>query len=413
MNSSALISSPELPIEMPECDVASAVSASGRDSMVKRNSCPMVLHVRVVTGRGGGPEKTILNSPRYLRRLGYDSKLAYLHPPNDPGFDNIRQRGKELEADVLSVPDRGPFDLAVVSRLVKICREENVSIWHGHDYKSNLLGLLVRMFWRCELVSTVHGWGVLSGRMPFYNRLDRFGLRFFRKTICVSDDLRERCIASGVPENKCCVIYNAIDTHHYRRRIDVRLAKEQLGARPDSFLIGAVGRLSEEKAFDLLIEAVCKLRQAGRQVDLWIAGDGPVRGQLEQLIATLQCQSYVRLLGHMDDAIPFYEAMDAYVLSSVREGLPNVVLEAMAMEVPVIATRIAGVPMLVEQGRSGLIVEPGAANELQRGIEQLLVAPDLRESLRNAAKQRIDSHFAFSKRMEKIVRIYDEVLGRN
>src|SRR5438552_1428722 len=66
---------------------------------------PMVLHVRVVTGQGGGPEKTILNSPRFLRRLGYDSKLAYLHPPRDPGFESIRQRGRALEAEVLSVPD--------------------------------------------------------------------------------------------------------------------------------------------------------------------------------------------------------------------------------------------------------------------------------------------------------------------
>src|SRR5687768_4794553 len=76
-----------------------ALDAAGR---------PMVLHVRVVTGHGGGPEKTILNSPRFLRRLGYDSKLAYLHPPDDPGFPTICRRGEAMDADVLSVPDRGP-----------------------------------------------------------------------------------------------------------------------------------------------------------------------------------------------------------------------------------------------------------------------------------------------------------------
>src|SRR5207237_7772931 len=83
---------------------------------------PMVLHVRVVTGHGGGPEKTILNSPRFLRTLGYQSKLAYLHPPGDAGFEEIRRRGQALKAEVLSIPDRGPFDLFVISRLVALCR---------------------------------------------------------------------------------------------------------------------------------------------------------------------------------------------------------------------------------------------------------------------------------------------------
>src|SRR5439155_19514908 len=114
---SAAVSQVERPVES-ECDRQPA-SIAGR---------PMVLHVRVITGRGGGPEKTILNSPRFLRRLGYESKLAYLHPPGDPGFESIRQRGQSLEAEVLSVPDRGPFDVSVIRRLIRICREERVAI---------------------------------------------------------------------------------------------------------------------------------------------------------------------------------------------------------------------------------------------------------------------------------------------
>src|SRR5687768_10970305 len=80
-------------------------------------SAPMVLHVRVVTGHGGGPEKTILNSPRFLTRLGYQSKLAYLHPPGDPGIRSLAERGQALNAEVLSVLDRGPLDLGVIHRL--------------------------------------------------------------------------------------------------------------------------------------------------------------------------------------------------------------------------------------------------------------------------------------------------------
>src|SRR5438477_2742052 len=96
----------------PEATMQDALAANAAASHAAAR--PMVLHVRVVTGTGGGPEKTILNSPRFLRRLGYDSKLAYLHPPGDPGFESIRQRGLALQADVLSIPDRGPFDFSVV-----------------------------------------------------------------------------------------------------------------------------------------------------------------------------------------------------------------------------------------------------------------------------------------------------------
>src|SRR4051812_16280741 len=108
---------------------------------------PVVLDTRVVTGRGGGPEKTILNSPRYLKPAGYRMLCAYMHPPNDPGFEDIRRRAEALGAPLLSVPDRGPLDLAVIPRLLNICRRERVAIWHAHDYKSNLLGVLLRRAW--------------------------------------------------------------------------------------------------------------------------------------------------------------------------------------------------------------------------------------------------------------------------
>jgi glycosyltransferase involved in cell wall biosynthesis len=371
----------------------------------------MVLHVRVVTGHGGGPEKTILNSPRFLNRLGYQSKLAYLHPPGDPGIGQLQQRGAALDAEVISVPDRGPLDLGVIRRLIRICKGERVQIWHGHDYKSNLLGLLVRPFVPLKLVTTLHGWTNLSGRMPLYVKLDKWSLKYYRAAICVSDDLFDSCLAARVPRNRCYVVHNAIDTDDYRRRRSIAEAKRELGVPADGRLIGAVGRLSPEKGFDLLIRAVVQLRQAGHPVHLWIAGEGDARADLERLIG--DCGNYVRLLGHVADPKLFYEAMDVYALSSVREGLPNVVLEAMAMETPVVATKTAGVPMLVEDGQSGLLVQPGSAQALVDGLTQLLRDSALAERLSAAARRRVEEQFSFARRMEKIVRIYDQVLGRN
>jgi glycosyltransferase involved in cell wall biosynthesis len=377
-----------------------------------RADAPMVLHVRVVTGYGGGPEKTILNSPRFLTKLGYQSKLAYLHPPGDPGIDELKRRGQALDAEVISVPDRGACDMGVIRKLIRICREEQVAIWHGHDYKSNLLGLLIRFVVPMKLVTTLHGWTNLSGRMPLYVKLDKWCLKYYRAAICVSDDLADACRDARVSHDRCRIVYNAIDTEAYLRRRTSADAKQELGAPLGGTLIGAVGRLSPEKGFDLLIQAAARLRQAGHDVHLWIAGEGNARPDLERLIRELGCGDYIRLMGHVADPRPFYEAMDIYALSSIREGLPNVVLEAMAMETPVVATRTAGVPLLVEDGESGLLVEPGSVDALVAGLMPLLVDSARCRRLSAAARRRVEEQFSFARRMEKIVQIYDEVLER-
>jgi len=105
---------------------------------------PTVLETRVVKGSGGGPDKTILNSPRFLAESGYRTLCAYLHPPGDPGFEQLRQKAQRWQAPLVSIPDRSLWDWKVVPLLLNVCRRERVSIWHGHDYKSNALGLLLR-----------------------------------------------------------------------------------------------------------------------------------------------------------------------------------------------------------------------------------------------------------------------------
>src|SRR3954468_3699772 len=102
----------------------------------------VVLDARVVTGTGGGPDKTILNSPRFLEGTGYRMLCAYMHAPGDPGFEDLRRRAKHRRARLLSVQDRGALDWRVFTRMLALCRRERVAIWHGHDYKSDLLGLM-------------------------------------------------------------------------------------------------------------------------------------------------------------------------------------------------------------------------------------------------------------------------------
>ncbi|HEV3237340.1 MAG TPA: glycosyltransferase [Gemmataceae bacterium] len=376
----------------------------------RRNHGRVVLEARVVAGSGGGPDKTILNSPRFLWSAGYETLCVYMRPPADPGFDSIRQKARTWQAPLIEIDDRGPLDVRVVSQLLTICRREKVSIWHGHDYKSNALGLLLRRFWPMHLVTTVHGWVHQTKRTPLYYWVDRVCLPRYDSVICVSPDLLEKSLACGVPANRCVLIENAIDTEEFTRSQEPALAKSKLGIPTDRFVIGAVGRLSPEKGFDLLIRAVQEMANVGIKVTLLIVGEGDARHDLERLIHELACADQVQLLGYRTDARSIYEAMDAYALSSLREGLPNVLLEAMAMEVPVVATRIAGVPRLITDKVDGLLIEPNSVENLTRALTRVVSDEQLRERLKRAGRKKIETHYSFQARMERIRAIYDQLL---
>ena len=370
---------------------------------------PLVLHVRSVCGFGGGPEKTILNSPRFLDSLGYDSICAYLHPRKDPDFAAIRERAGRLNAPLVSVPERGALDWRVVRELVRLCRKEKPAIWHGHGFKSDVLGLLVRCFCRMKLVATAHGWVNCDGRNPLYYRIDKRCLRHYHAVICVSEDIFGECLRKGVSRSKCHLIHNGIDTEEFQKA-----SARSAGSRgSDSVSLGAMGRLADEKGFDLLMRATDVLLQEGKTISLRIAGDGPARGRLEELRHSIGRNGEIQLLGHVSDVKAFYRDLDLFVLSSLREGLPNVLLEAMAMEVPVVATRVAGVPSLIRDGENGLLVESGSVDALVRGIRRLLDNPPWRRQLAEAARKTIGQSYGFENRMRKVVEVYDGLLYPN
>ncbi|HUY91152.1 MAG TPA: glycosyltransferase [Pirellulales bacterium] len=361
--------------------------------------------------RVGGPDKTILNSPRFLEPYGYRAICAYMHPPGDPGFDTLRGRAVALGARLESIPDRQALDWRVLREMLRLCRRERVAIWHGHDYKSNLLGILLAHFWPMRLITTAHGWVEQTARTPFYYAVDRWALRRYERVICVSEDLFQQCMEAGVPRSACRLIENAIDTEQFSRTADRDEAKRRLGFTLGRILIGAVGRLSGEKGFDRLIAAVDRLLNEGLDLELCIVGEGGERGNLERLIAKLRRQDRIRLAGFQSDTLEWYHAMDVYALSSLREGLPNVLLEAMALKVPVVATRVAGVPKLVRDGENGLLAEADDVEGLCRALRTLASEGALRLRLGEAGRATVEKSYSFAVRMEKIRSIYDELLG--
>jgi serine/alanine adding enzyme len=380
-------------------------------SKEKSSNRSVVLHARVVTGTGGGPDKTILNSPRFLSDLGYESVCAYLHPPGDPGFDELKARAESLNAELISIPDRGIKDVSVISRMLRICRDRNVSIWHGHDYKSDALGLLLRKFHPMKLVSTVHGWGVKSKKTPLYHAVDRFSLKSYDRVICVSDKLLAECLTAGVPIGNLCEIDNAIDLSSYENLTAKREARLQFGIDADKAVVVAVGRLSKEKAFDILIRAFADLLATGLEGSLLITGDGPERNSLQAQIERLGCQDSIRLAGHVADPCNVYAAADVFALSSTSEGLPNSLLEAMACGVPIVATAVGAVPNVIIDEVNGLLIQSGDAAPLTLALSRLLSNEALQDQFAAAGRQTIEEQYSFERRMQKVAAVYDGLLA--
>ncbi|MDP6539224.1 MAG: glycosyltransferase [Planctomycetota bacterium] len=360
-----------------------------------------ILHVRITTGTGGGPEKTIVQSPRFLAGTGFEAEAAVLHPHDDPGFPVLERRAAEAGCPLTGIAERGPISPRALARLAALCREREIGIWHGHDYKSNLYGVLLRRRLGLRLVTTVHGWVRHTWKTPLYYAIDRWTLRHHDQVVCVSRDLFERCAATGVAPERLHLIENAIDTTAYTRRTPA-------GAT-GRLRIGAVGRLSEEKGFDLLIEAVERCVAEGLDLELTIAGEGHLRGALEQRIAAAAEPRRFRLVGFREDTRALFEGFDLFCLSSLREGLPNVVLEAMAMEVPILATRSGGMDAFANDGTDALLIEPGSAGELAAGIARLARDPDLRARLARSGRERVCREVDFSRRMERMVEVYERL----
>jgi glycosyltransferase involved in cell wall biosynthesis len=368
-----------------------------------------VLHVRVVTGAGGGPDKTILRSAKYADPQRLRMAAAYLYPKGDAGMATIKSLAKQLRCPLFAIAEKGAVDASALHRLLKLCQELRVTIWHGHDYKSDLLGLVLRRFYPMKLVTTVHGFVRKDLRTRLYCWLDDLALPHYDHVIAVSPPLVRHCLDHGVPTEQLSYIPNAIELAEFTRSLDRTNAKANLGIPDAAPVIGAISRFSPEKGVDRAIHLLANLQQQFPLAQLHLVGDGPQKEGLQSLARRLHVEHAIRWCGWQADTRPFYEAMDMLLLPSHTEGLPNAVLEAMAMKVPVAATDVGAVSDLLDHGRCGIILEPLHHDTWTAPVAHLLNSTPQQHTVVAAAHQRIERHFTFERRMHRVLAIYDRL----
>jgi glycosyltransferase involved in cell wall biosynthesis len=373
----------------------------------------------------GGPALHVAYLTAGLRERGYDTTLVAGSLAR--GEDSMAFVADELDVDVVRIDELGreisPLrDLIATLRLARLIRRERPDILHTHTAKAGTVGRVAALLSGRKgppiVVHTFHG-HVLRGyfgplRSLFFRLLERWLAARTTVLIAVSPQVRDDLVALRVaPSERFVVIRLGIELdERVSGSQDGRLeSRRYLGIPPDRFAVGWIGRMTAVKRTDDVLVAFKRLRDGGVDACLCMVGDGPDRPQLEHRAHELGIVKDTLFLGYQEDVAPFYAAFDALVLPSSNEGTPVSAIEALAAGRPVVATRVGGVPDVVQEGEDGFLVEPGATDELAERLAQLARDPALRERMGEAGRQRVLPRYAVERLVDDVDRLYRSLLS--
>jgi glycosyltransferase involved in cell wall biosynthesis len=353
----------------------------------------------------GGPERQMLGLAQSLPADCITTFLSFAERGRCRRFlDEIHGqgfRGKALAYDT-------PCFRAAVAELREALAGADVLCCHG--YKADILGQAAARLAGVPVVAVSRGWTGESLKVRLYEACDRLALRGVDRVVCVSEGQAEKVRRAGVREERVVVIPNAVRTDRFDRPDptgrDVLLG---LFPRPPAQVVAAAGRLSPEKGFDHLIEAARLLAREPAETGFILFGDGPLREPLRAQVAAAGLEGQLVLAGFRDDLDRLLPFVDLLVLSSLTEGLPNVILEAMAAAVPVVATAVGGVPELVEDGVTGYLVPPAEPRALADRIGGLLRRQ--RQDFGQAGRCRVAQRFTFDVQARAYLDLFDDLVG--
>jgi glycosyltransferase involved in cell wall biosynthesis len=374
---------------------------------VSRDRRLHVLELRSVWGTGGGPEKTILHGAALANRDDIAVTVSYIRDQRDKVFA-LDRRAEGLGIDYHEITERHSFDVGVWRQLRQVVGERRIDIVHSHDYKTDFFAWLLGRRTGVIPLSTVHGWSGYSTRERLvYYPVGKRLLARFPRVIAVSTPIKRELVRCGARPDRVEVILNAIDPAVFRAALELRQpVRRELSLGDRDFVIGGVGRLEREKRFDLLVEVFAHIARDCTAARLVLVGDGSLRGDLTAQASRLGVSGSFTILGHRNDIPRLYQAFDVFVQSSETEGTPNAVLEAMATEIPVVATDVGGTRELARHDVDALIVPKHDSSALKNAIESVRDDPTSARSRTVAARHRVESELSFPARTRRLEDLY-------
>lgn len=293
-------------------------------------------------------------------------------------------------------------------------KEARPDILHSHRYKEHILGALAgKSAHNSITVQTYHGleehlpgWAGL--KMNLYNGINvAVGKATADGIVGVSSDITD-VLKGRYPTADVRCIRNGIDLARTAVTVECSVMRAQLGIAPDAFVVGTVGRLMPVKGFEYLIEAFAQFcrRHGLRKSKLVIVGDGPLRTVLEQSAESQGITDHVMFLGVRTDVYNVMSVFDVFALSSLHEGVPMVLLEAMALGVPIVASRVGGIPEILEDSKEAMLVPAKDPVALSKAMNAFVESAELRAELVHAARRRVEIEFSIQASAAKMHEMY-------
>ncbi len=362
-----------------------------------------ILHLRA-SNFYGGPERQLYHHARVMASTDLRVIIgSYRENGKRPELLDVAEVGN-VDNVLLNV--KSAYDLSAIGKMRSVLRGENVDLLCTHDYRSHLLGHLACARSKVKHVCFMRGSTRDDLKVRLYQWLDRLTLGFADHIVTVSE--QQRRALRGFSDERVSVAHNAvsIDELDEIEPVDLKLAFD---LPPEALVVVAAGRFSNEKGQRFLIDAAAECIEQDRRFCFILFGDGPQLAELRHAVENSAYGSRIILPGFDKRVLGFLKTADILVNPSLSEGLPNVVLEAMAIGTPVIATSVGGVPEIIENERSGLLVNPGDAAVLSQRIVQLAEDVPLRRQLADSGREVVRRRFSFAQQAKTLIRIYEKV----
>jgi len=304
--------------------------------------------------------------------------------------------------------------LTILWKLIRIIRQIKPDVIHTHRFKENILGCVAaQLNGNIPTIRTSHGaaehtlsWWQLPKRLILW--LDFFFGRYLQHAIiAVSEELAEK-LKKDFPASKVHVIENGIDLQGVNKHV----FDKKLNATTDTFNIGFAGRLVPVKRVDTLLKTARYTldNYPEQRIAFHIYGDGPLRDELERLNRNLKTDTIVSFEGHCNDILRRIQNMDALLITSDHEGLPMILLEAMALGTPIIAHAVGGIPHLLDQGRCGILITENKPANFAIGIDHLINSPAKISEITREAKRRVEEKYSAEKNAQAYLLLYNALL---
>ncbi|MHC4570459.1 MAG: glycosyltransferase family 4 protein [Planctomycetota bacterium] len=371
-----------------------------------------IMHLTQTVVRGSGFEGLILRLAEKIDKSRFNMSIVSLTTPTPIAFSFLKMAEQVCpQTDYIPWKRTKPF-FSSIYKLCRLIKKHNVHILHTHEPRTNFVGLIAARLTGIKVIASAHGW-IFFGVpfwLKFYQQIDRQVVRFHDHIHVGSMFLRKELGHKKIPLERITTIHYSLNRKNlasYSYDIDYLRKRYRLNSHYK--LIATVARLSREKGHKFLLQAAQEVVREVPNVKFLIVGEGPIREELENYCAELGISEHIIFTGFCPNVVEILHSIDIMVLPSLTESFPHVILEAMSVGKPVIATDVGGVSEMIRHGETGLLIKPSDSEAMAESIILLLRNQAMRNKMGQNAQKRIELEFTLEHYIKQMQDLYIRV----